>query len=323
WEYAQFDPVKDGKKVEWWEHTFFDPEKDDERTQQVDQVVNQEIMTRINKRVLSTHLVGFPFFKRVTNTCVIHDSGIEDIQEIWINYQLEKHQYPENISIGGRLYNFIDAWKLIGADSLITKGINTFQIDTQAHYILEINTTNIMKIRSKDIELAQGKLILQEFQQDIIEKESVSQIKWVDPCFAIPKSVSGKWRKNIDCSLLNKFLCAKHYITEDFQSLQSNLRHKNWMIKIDLESAFHNIQVVNEQRPFLCFCFNQKYFLCVSMCFEKISINKSFLELKRKVEFLRWKIDSELEQLQMTDHRQKKLIQILDQWRTFVKKKTV
>ncbi|KAA6368145.1 MAG: hypothetical protein EZS28_036329 [Streblomastix strix] len=211
WEYAYIDPVGDDKEVVSWDHTSFDPAKEDERTQcgdqisvhpaviqkslytpEVDQIVNQEIMTRINKRVLTTQLVGIPIYKRLTNTCVIHDFGIVEIQDILINYQLEKYQYPENISIGGRLYRFIDALKLIGADSLITKGTNTFLIDTQAQYILEINITNIMKIRSKEIKFALGKLIMQELQQDIIEEESFSLLKWADPCFAIPKSVQGK-----------------------------------------------------------------------------------------------------------------------------------
>ncbi|KAA6322723.1 MAG: putative reverse transcriptase, partial [Streblomastix strix] len=185
----------------------------------------------------------------------------------------------------------------------------------------------------------------------------------------------------MDCSLLNKFLCATHFIMEDVSNLRLILQPKDWMIKIDLESAFHHIQVDKELRPFLGFSFNQKYFLYKAMCFGikhaplvfhktlrpvirfirevvkvriisycddiiflhqdleelkekkqqiinilanfgwKISVKKSVLEPARVVEFLGWKIDSELDQLQMTDHRQKKMIRMLGQWRRIVQNK--
>ncbi|KAA6373488.1 MAG: hypothetical protein EZS28_030985 [Streblomastix strix] len=53
----------------------------------------------------------------------------------------------------------------------------------------------------------------------------------------------------------------------------------------------------------------------------KISVKKSVLEPARVVEFLRWKIDSELDQLSTTDHRQKKMIRMLGQWRRIVQSK--
>ncbi|KAA6362755.1 MAG: hypothetical protein EZS28_041718, partial [Streblomastix strix] len=40
--------------------------------------------------------------------------------------------HPANIPIGGRLTHFVDAWKLIGADALVTRGIKAFWIITQA-----------------------------------------------------------------------------------------------------------------------------------------------------------------------------------------------
>ncbi|KAA6369594.1 MAG: putative reverse transcriptase [Streblomastix strix] len=178
-----------------------------------------------------------------------------------------EHRHPANIPIGGRLTHFIDAWKLIGADALVTRGIKAFWINTQAPQILERNMTNPVKIRSKDSQLTLYKLIEKELQEDIIEEVPLNQLKWIKPCFAIPKSEPGKWRKIMDCSLLNKFLCETHFIMEDVSNLRSILQPKDWMIKIDLESAFHYIQVDEELRPFLGFSFNQKYFLYKTMCF--------------------------------------------------------
>ncbi|KAA6337379.1 MAG: hypothetical protein EZS28_052792, partial [Streblomastix strix] len=109
-----------------------------------------------------------------------------------------EHQHPANIPIGGRLTHFVEAWKLIGADAVVTRGIKAFWINTQAPQILEKNMTNPVKIRSKDSQLALGKLIEKELQEDIIEEVPLNQLKWINPCFAIPKSEPGKWRKIMD-----------------------------------------------------------------------------------------------------------------------------
>ncbi|KAA6391008.1 MAG: hypothetical protein EZS28_013460, partial [Streblomastix strix] len=218
WEYAQFDPVKDGKKVECWEHTFFDPAKEDERTECGNQI-SADPATQLESNSIQQRRKQYdPKLEKVTDTSVTYDSFIEEVQDIWIKYLLEEHQCSEGNPIGGRLCHFIDAQKWITADTQVTRVINTFWIDTQAHYLLEINITNIMKIRSSKSELALGKLIQKEIRENIIEDESATQQKCVNPCFAIPKSVPGKWRKNTNCSLLNKFRCATHSIIEDFQN---------------------------------------------------------------------------------------------------------
>ncbi|KAA6360637.1 MAG: putative reverse transcriptase, partial [Streblomastix strix] len=349
---------------------------------EADQLTNQETISRISERVASTYPICSLIDHSQIDTCITYHSSTEKgDQDTQIKSLLEEHQHPANIPIGGRLTHFVDAWKLIGADALVTRGIKAFWINTQAPQILERNMTNPVKIRSKDSQLALGKLIEKELLEDIIEEVPLNQLKWINPCFAIPKSEPGKWRKIMDCSLLNKFLCATHFIMEDVSNLRSILYPKDQMIKIDLESAFHHIQVDKELRPFLGFSFNQKYFLYKAMCFGtkhaplvfhktlrlvikfirevvkvriisycddiiflhqdleelkekkqqiiniltnfgwKISVKKSVLEPARVVEFLGWKIDSELDQLSMTDHRQKKMIRMLGQWRRIVQNK--
>ncbi|KAA6396106.1 MAG: putative reverse transcriptase [Streblomastix strix] len=196
-----------------------------------------------------------------------HPCAEEEVQDTQIKSLLEEHQHHANIPIGGRLTHFVDTWNLIGADALVTRGIKTFWINTQAYQILERNMTNPVKIRSKDILLALDRLIEKKFPEDIIEEVPFSQLKWINLCFAIPMSEPGKWRKIMDCSQLNKFLCASHFIMEDVSNLRSILQPKDWMIKIDLESAFHHIQVDKELSPLIGFSFNQKYFLYKEMCF--------------------------------------------------------
>ncbi|KAA6379743.1 MAG: hypothetical protein EZS28_024730 [Streblomastix strix] len=52
---------------------------------------------------------------------------------------------------------------------------------------------------------------------------------------------------------------------KNVQNLRPILKPDDQMIKIDLESAYHHIQVNKELRPFLCFPFNQKSFFNKAM----------------------------------------------------------
>ncbi|KAA6373489.1 MAG: hypothetical protein EZS28_030986, partial [Streblomastix strix] len=214
---------------------------------EADQLTDQETISRICKHVASIHPIGDPIDHSQSDSCIIYHPGAEEeVQDTQIKSFLEEHQHSANIPIGGRLTHFVDAWKLIVVDALVTRGVKAFWINTQAPQILERNMSNPVKIRSKDRQLDPSKLIDKELHEDIIDEVPFSRLKWINPCFAILKSEPGKWRMIMDCSLLNKFFCATHLIMEDVSNLTLILQPKGWMIKIDLESAFHHIQVDKE-----------------------------------------------------------------------------
>ncbi|KAA6357973.1 MAG: hypothetical protein EZS28_046500 [Streblomastix strix] len=150
---------------------------------------------------------------------------------------------------------------------LITRGIKAYWISKQAPSILDLNKTIPNQRKSHESEQALGLPIQKELQEKIVEEISFNQLKWINPCFAIPKKEQGKWRNITDCSLLNQYFLSTHFIMEDIQSLRLLLQPKDWMIKIDLESAFHHIQVDTEFRPFLGFTFNYKFYQSQAMCF--------------------------------------------------------
>ncbi|KAA6381882.1 MAG: hypothetical protein EZS28_022589 [Streblomastix strix] len=159
-----------------------------------DQLTDQETISRTNKRVASIYPIGSLIDYSKSDTFITYHPGAEEeIQETQIKSLLGEHQHPANIPIGGRLTHFVDAWKIIGADAQVIRGIKSFWINTQVPQILERIMTNALKIRSKDSQLALDKLIEKELQEDIIEKVPFSQLKWINRCFAIPKIESGKW----------------------------------------------------------------------------------------------------------------------------------
>ncbi|KAA6392570.1 MAG: putative reverse transcriptase, partial [Streblomastix strix] len=147
------------------------------------------------------------------------------------------------------------------------QGYKEYRINKQLPSSLQSNMTIPNQNRSKQSQEALGLLTQKELQEEIVEEVSLNQPKWINPCFAIPKKDQGKQRKITDCSLLNKHLQSIHFIMEDIQSLQQLLQPKDFMVKIDLESAFHHIQVDSDFKPFLGFTFNHKYYQYKAKCF--------------------------------------------------------
>ncbi|KAA6363349.1 MAG: hypothetical protein EZS28_041123, partial [Streblomastix strix] len=130
---------------------------------EADQLTDQETISKISKHVASIHPIGDPIDHSQSDSCITYQSGTgKEAQDTQIKSLLEEHQHLANIPIGGRLTHFVEAWKLIGADALVTRGIKAFWINTQAPQILERNMTNPVKIRSKDSQLDPSKLIDKE-----------------------------------------------------------------------------------------------------------------------------------------------------------------
>ncbi|KAA6372855.1 MAG: hypothetical protein EZS28_031619, partial [Streblomastix strix] len=184
--------------------------------------------------------------------------------------QLISNQLPSQqreFAVGGRLVHFLEEWKKIKADVLIEKGIKAYWIHQECPRILEENKYIPQQMRSRESMIALEELILKELREEIIEEVQKKDLRWINPCFAIPKSEKGQWRKITDCSILNKFLLSSHFIMEDITTLRQTLQPNDWMIKVDLESAFHHIQVDKEFRPFLGFHLNGHFYQYKAMCF--------------------------------------------------------
>ncbi|KAA6368819.1 MAG: putative reverse transcriptase, partial [Streblomastix strix] len=182
-----------------------------------------------------------------------------------ISNQLPSQQ--REFAVGGRLVHFLEEWKKIKADVLIEKGIKANWIHQECPRILEENKYIPQQMRFGESVIALEELILKELREEIIEEVQKKDLRWINPCFAIPKSENGQWRKITDCSILNKFLLSSHFIIEDITTLRQTLQPNDWMIKVDLESAFHHIKVDKEFRPFLGFHFNGHFYQYKAMCF--------------------------------------------------------
>ncbi|KAA6361793.1 MAG: putative reverse transcriptase, partial [Streblomastix strix] len=106
-----------------------------------------------------------------------------------------------------------------------------------------------------------------ELEEQIIEEVSQESLNWINPIFCIPKKEDHKWRKIMDCSILNKELKGEHFLMEDVTTLRELIKEKDWAIKIDLQSAFHHIPVNENLKRYLGFQFQERFYQYRAMCF--------------------------------------------------------
>ncbi|KAA6401466.1 MAG: hypothetical protein EZS28_003000 [Streblomastix strix] len=176
-------------------------------------------------------------------------------------------QKDNNIPIGDRMANYIEEWKQINVDQMIMSGIKAYWKIIASLQILSQNCRIPTKHRSMECETALSLLVQQELKEQIIEEVQLKDLKWINPCIAIPKQEKGKWHKITDCRILNSQLCTKHFVMEDMHTLTEMLKYEDWMLKIDLESAFHHIIVDKDFRPYLVFTHQKRYYQYRAMCF--------------------------------------------------------
>ncbi|KAA6331891.1 MAG: putative reverse transcriptase, partial [Streblomastix strix] len=110
-------------------------------------------------------------------------------------------------------------------------------------------------------------LILKELQGNIIVEVNGNQLKWLNPIFAIPKKGKAGWRKIMDSNRLNYHLQCNHFKMEDIKTLRELIGPGDWIIKLDLESAFNHITVEPHFRPFQGFEFKGRFYMYTAMCF--------------------------------------------------------
>ncbi|KAA6375152.1 MAG: putative reverse transcriptase, partial [Streblomastix strix] len=242
------------------------------------------------------------------------------------------HLHLQELPIGGELTYYISEWPMIRADTLINRGIKAYWLYKVCPEML----TGIICIpsqnRSKYSLVAQEDLNQKKLQEDIVEEVLIQDLSWVSPCFAIPKAEQGKWRKITNCSILNKFLRATHFIMEDMTTLRQIIQDKDFMIKIDLLVTFYIIQIDPIFRPFLRFHHNNHFVRHKAICFGvkhvpvfgwKLSEKKSILEPQQTTEFLGWEICTQTDEIRMREDRRQKIMQQINRWIKIAQKQTL
>ncbi|KAA6387792.1 MAG: hypothetical protein EZS28_016685 [Streblomastix strix] len=81
-----------------------------------------------------------------------------------------------------------------------------------------------------------------------------------------PKA-GGKWRKVLDCRLLNRVSQPVHFTMENVSSVMESIQLGDFATQLDIEKAYHHVKVSKELQKYFGFRFRGKAFTYVGLQF--------------------------------------------------------
>jgi hypothetical protein len=110
------------------------------------------------------------------------------------------------------------------------------------------------------------KLLNEELEEEIVLQVPHTYPRFLNPVFMVPKK-GGKWRKVVDCRVLNLLQIFIHFRMDGPEVVQQIALPGDWATSFDIKSAFNHMRVSEEFGPFLCFEHRGKYYAYNSMPF--------------------------------------------------------
>ena len=169
------------------------------------------------------------------------------------NY-FEYEQGQKDIIVKNRLKNHIAFWKKIGASQFILDTIsNGFKIPFYSLPPCSVSKNNMSALRET--------VFVQEAISDLLDRGLIQKCDYV-PKVVNPLTVSvqsnGKKRLILDLREVNKYIWKQKIKYEDLRIALMYLQQGSWMIKFDICSAYHFIDIRLPDTEFLGFSFPDK-----------------------------------------------------------------
>lgn len=157
---------------------------------------------------------------------------------------------PACHKVGGRLAQFIKAWKSLSSDEWILRAVKGYKIE----FICEpVQNKLPMKMGfSKSEESAIDCEIDKLLNKGAIRRACFHSNQFISNLFTIPKK-SGDLRPVINLKPLNKFVQYHHFKMENLNSLLDLISIGDFMITIDLKDAYFTIPMHEEHYKYLRF----------------------------------------------------------------------
>lgn len=156
--------------------------------------------------------------------------------------------------MGGRLSQFVHAWRLHGASPWV---VETLQAGFLLTFIDRPPLTRSPMESSRTYSLVK-KLALQEQVRVLLDKNAIEIVRhhhslgFYSHLFLVPKA-SGGWRPVIDLSFLNRFLEVPTFTMDTAESIRASLRPLEWVASLDLADAYFHIPIHPSSRKYLRF----------------------------------------------------------------------
>jgi hypothetical protein len=161
--------------------------------------------------------------------------------------------------LGAKLLNFLPNWKATcGGETFIALGMLTYWKDpVESPNRRRANSASRQHqfdpIQRSEFE----KLLAQEQHLGITMRIPRNQVACLSPVFMVKKKTSpGKppeYRKVVDCRKVNSEQVDIHFRMEGPETVQKLMMQNDWLVSLDLKSAFNHLLVSDAMRPFLCF----------------------------------------------------------------------
>jgi ribonuclease HI len=177
----------------------------------------------------------------------------------------------------------LGAWKEIGAEHLVLKGVRAEWATTDAWRQLE-NRRRPPPFHPTSMEMQEAyeAELQKELREELIETVTQIDVRWLNPTFVIRKA-SGEWRKILSCVALNKCLRSKTIKMESIESTLMLAKRGDWATKIDLKSAYSHVPVQLEFRPYLGFQYQSRLYRYRTMPFGLRTAPRVFTKMLRPV----------------------------------------
>ena len=94
-------------------------------------------------------------------------------------------------------------------------------------------------------------------------------LEFINPLHAAVQPF-GKERLILDLSYLNNFIVKTHVKYEDLKTVLQLLKKGDYVFSFDLKSAYHNVDIFEEHRKYLSFCWQlvtAQSGISISMCY--------------------------------------------------------
>jgi ribonuclease HI len=161
---------------------------------------------------------------------------------------------PGIIPIPARLLRARAEWERIGAWDLLQQGIRAEWADAQAAEDLRVHPTPPQYQPRGPLREVYRRLLQEELTEGVIAPVPATFPKLRNPTFLVPKK-GGKFRKVVDCRLLNEHLRDKTFKMEGIGTVREMVKPGDWATSLDFKNAFNHIPVHADLQPYLCFDF--------------------------------------------------------------------
>ena len=186
-------------------------------------------------------------------------------------------------NVGGRLRHFASAWLSVTDDPWVLSTVSF------GHMLDFIGLPVQNSIPSACVMSSDMVAVVDDEITTLLSKGAIRPVLsgcsgdgFLSNLFAIPKK-SGGFRVILNLKRLNQFLAYRHFKMEGLDCVKYLIERGDWMVKLDLQDAYHLVAVFPDHCKFLRFVWKEIFYEYVCLPFGLCSAPRVFTKLLRPV----------------------------------------